>query len=123
MSGMSEACPLCGTPTQEVEVAIAVEPVKKTKSQKKEKAQSTQPVVEVEQKEVSQPMTGGYTILPDDIVMALIECKFCHKKISEKAKKYPNCGMFTHSNLFDNETLGIILFLIVLFSLFLIYII
>lgn len=65
MSAMSEACPLCGTPTQEVETAVSAEPVKKTKSPKKEKAQSTQPVVEVEQKEVNQPMTGDYTMLPD----------------------------------------------------------
>lgn len=65
MSAMSEACPLCGTPTQEVEVAVSEEPVKKTKSKKKEGVKSAQQIVEVEQKEVSQPMTGGYTILPD----------------------------------------------------------
>lgn len=53
--------------------------------------------------------------------MALVECKFCHKKISEKAKKCPHCGMLTPSHWFDNEASGLLLLVIVVISLLLIY--
>ena len=63
MSAMSESCPLCGTPTRKVEEKVSTEPVNKSTSKKKKEAKTEQ--IAVLKDEVSQPIVGGYTRLPD----------------------------------------------------------
>lgn len=53
--------------------------------------------------------------------MAFVECEFCHKKISEKAKSCPHCGTKTLLHWYNNDAMGFVLLLVVAFSLFLAY--